>query len=60
MSDQKNIAASCVTLEIKGRNTKGKHIYSLLLHKVLALGGFPKLESGIVSQEASRSMGTSV
>ena len=48
LSDQKNIAASCVTLEIKGRNAKGKHI---LLHKVLAVDGFPKLESGIVSQE---------
>ena len=50
LSDQNNIAASCVTLEIKGRNTKGKPI-SLLLHKVLTLGGFSKLESGIVSQE---------
>ena len=48
LSDQKNIAASCVTLAIKGRNTKGKPI---LLHKVLAVDGFPKLESGIVSQE---------
>ena len=48
LSDQKNIAASCVTLEIKGRNTKGKPI---LLHKVLAVDGFPKLESGIVRQE---------
>ena len=51
LSDRKNIATSCVTLEIKGRNTKGKHIYSLLLHKVLAVDSFPKLESRIVSQE---------
>ena len=48
LSDQNNIAASCATLAIKGRNTKGKPI---LLHKVLAVDGFPKLESGIVSQE---------
>ena len=48
LSDQKIIAASWVTLAIKGRNTKGKPI---LLHKVLAVDGFPKLESGIVSQE---------
>ena len=48
LSDQKNIAASCVTLEIKGRHIKVKH---MLLNKVLAVDGFPKLESGIVSQE---------
>ena len=48
LNDHKNIAASCVTLEIKGRHIKWKPI---LMHKVLAVYGFPKLESGIVSQE---------
>ena len=48
LNDHNNIAASCVALEIKGRNIKWKPI---LLHKVLAVDGFPKLESGIVSQE---------
>ena len=43
-SDLKNIYIFCH----KGRNTKGKHI---LLHKVLAVDGFPKSESGIVRQE---------
>ena len=47
LSDQKIIAASCVALEIKGRTPKGK---TIILNKVLAVDGFPKLESGIVSQ----------